>query len=174
MKLTSILCTELWKRKIKGIITCIGAYNYRYDHITYFYAYNYSLQTWHITYFYNDYIYGIYINRYNRKWLTSWTKPCAFIKFPRLLWASTCQQGGKCEIITSINLKPNKVNNKPRTKQGLTKRGFKVKAWRQHWAASVSLPFLMYALAKFDHASQKLGRSCKWGGSIYKYSYIWK
>lgn len=161
MKLTSILCTERWKKKIKGIIiyivhTTTGMTTLLTSmHTTTAYRHD------HITYFYNDYIYGKYINRYNRQWLTSCTKPCAFIKFPRLLWASTCQQGRKCEIITLRNLKTKKVNNKPRTKQGFTKRGFKVKAWRQHWAASVSLPFLMYALAKFDHASQKLGRSCK-------------
>ncbi len=42
-----------------------------------------------------------------------------------------------------------------------TKRGLSASAWRQHCAASLSLPFSIYALAKFDHASQKLGRSCR-------------
>lgn len=42
-----------------------------------------------------------------------------------------------------------------------TKRGFRTSACLQHCAASFSLPLRVYALARFDHASQKFGRSYK-------------
>ena len=40
-----------------------------------------------------------------------------------------------------------------------TNLGFMASACLQHWAASFNLPFRVYALARFDHASQKFGRS---------------
>jgi hypothetical protein len=42
-------------------------------------------------------------------------------------------------------------------KMAITRRGFSASAWWQHSVASMRFPFRLYALARFENASQKVG-----------------
>lgn len=100
--------------------------------------------------------------------LTCWVNPCAFNKFPRLLCALTCivyqknhnhRIQGSFEVHTKCTIS---------MRERLTRWGFRWRAWRQHSAASLNLPFRMYALARLDHASQKFGHNFKTKLEKYK------